>query len=109
MVAENQRAVALELEARGASLALDAHALAFEAMLSAEWYGLSANDTIRAAMAEKSAALCDGKGAERVAEAVLELINSSSQLGRQAERGGGGPRPVEGVVEGAEANSQANP
>ncbi len=74
VVAENQRAVAQELERRGATLALDAHALAFEAMLSAEWYGLSANDTTRKAMSERSAALCDGKGADRVAEAVLELI-----------------------------------
>ena len=81
VVAENQRGVAQELERRGATLSLDAHALAFEAMLSAEWYGLSANDTTRKAMSERSAALCDGKGADRVAEAVLELINSSCQLG----------------------------
>lgn len=74
VVADNQRAVALELQARGATLTLDTHVLAFEAMLSAEWYGLSANDAMRTAMSEKSAALCDGKGAGRVAEAVLELL-----------------------------------
>lgn len=74
VVAENQQAVARELERRGASLSLDAQALAFEAMLSAEWYSLSANDTTRKTMSERSAALCDGQGADRVAEAVLELV-----------------------------------
>ena len=74
VVAENQRAVALELERRGATQALDAHALAFEAMLSAAWYSLAANDATRRAMSQTSAALCDGKGADRVADAVLGLL-----------------------------------
>jgi UDP-2,4-diacetamido-2,4,6-trideoxy-beta-L-altropyranose hydrolase len=83
VVAQNQRAVALELQSRGATLALDAHALAFEAMLSAEWYGLAANAAARRSMSQKSAALCDGKGAERVADAVMELAGQGVALGGQ--------------------------
>jgi UDP-2,4-diacetamido-2,4,6-trideoxy-beta-L-altropyranose hydrolase len=81
VLADNQRLMAQAMEARGATLALDTRALAFEAMLSAEWYGLAANAETRKRMTERSAGLCDGQGAERVADAVLELVGQDVALG----------------------------
>ncbi|HEX8232884.1 MAG TPA: UDP-2,4-diacetamido-2,4,6-trideoxy-beta-L-altropyranose hydrolase [Caulobacteraceae bacterium] len=74
VLAENQRPLTSELHRLGATLALDRFALAFEAMLSGEWYGLLASPEARLRMTEASAALCDGLGAPRVAEAVLALL-----------------------------------
>lgn len=74
VLAENQRPLTSELHRRGATLALDRFVLAFEAMLSGEWYGLLESAEARLAMSEASAALCDGLGARRVAQAVLSLV-----------------------------------
>lgn len=74
VLAENQRAPVLALAERGGCLPLDRHVLAFEAMLSAEWYGLLSSPETRRRMTQVSAALCDGLGAGRVADAVLALL-----------------------------------
>jgi UDP-2,4-diacetamido-2,4,6-trideoxy-beta-L-altropyranose hydrolase len=81
VLADNQRPMAQAMESHGATLALDTRALAFEAMLSAEWYGLAANAETRKRMAERSAGLCDGTGADRAATALLKLVGQDIALG----------------------------
>jgi UDP-2,4-diacetamido-2,4,6-trideoxy-beta-L-altropyranose hydrolase len=74
VLAENQRPTTRALHEAGVTLALDRFALAFEAMVSGEWYELVASADKRLAMTEASAALCDGLGARRVADALEALL-----------------------------------
>jgi UDP-2,4-diacetamido-2,4,6-trideoxy-beta-L-altropyranose hydrolase len=73
ILADNQRSLALGLERRGASLAIEARGdgLTREAPQALE--RLLADGDLRQRMSEVSTALCDGRGAHRVAQAVLAL------------------------------------
>jgi UDP-2,4-diacetamido-2,4,6-trideoxy-beta-L-altropyranose hydrolase len=73
ILAENQRAMTAHMAAAGLTLALDAGAADFEAQLARAWTALTDDALVRWRLAEASSELCDGRGAERVAEAVLGL------------------------------------
>jgi len=74
ILAENQRAAAAALVERGAVLAVDASADDFEAQFDRALMRLLTDAELRMALAAASAQVCDGRGAERVAEAFLRLI-----------------------------------
>lgn len=73
VLAENQRAMVGQLAAASLTLAVDAAAPGFEDHLREAWARLAADPTLRWRLAERTADLCDGHGADRVAEAVLKL------------------------------------
>lgn len=73
ILAENQRPMIEHMAAMGFTLALDARSDEFEARLGEAWQVLIADTPTRWRLAEASSELCDGQGAERVAEAVLGL------------------------------------
>lgn len=73
ILADNQRAAAHGLESRGAALALDVAAKGFEGALEEDLARLLADDALRRGMALAAAQICDGRGAERAAEAMLTL------------------------------------
>ena len=73
ILAENQRAMIEHMADAGFTRTLDAGAADFEAALSAAWTRLAGDPPLRWRLAERASELCDGRGAERVAEAVLEL------------------------------------
>ena len=73
ILAENQRAMIEKMAEAGVTLALDAAAPAFAADLAGAWTTLAADRELRWRLTERTADLCDGQGAERVAEAVLRL------------------------------------
>jgi UDP-2,4-diacetamido-2,4,6-trideoxy-beta-L-altropyranose hydrolase len=74
VLADNQAAMAGRLAEAGATLALDAREEGFEVALADAWDRLVAEPPLRWNLAERSSALCDGRGAERAAVAVLTLI-----------------------------------
>ena len=74
ILAANQRASAQGLAASGATLALDARAPDFAGALRGDLARLAADPALRLRLAETSAAICDGEGAERVAAACLDLL-----------------------------------
>lgn len=74
ILADNQRDLTMKLDERGATLALDARWPGFDARLAATFGRLAQNAALRRKLTETSAALCDGRGAERAAEAVLGLL-----------------------------------
>ena len=71
ILADNQRELALRMQAQGLTLAVDADAPDFEARLREAFASLAADATVREAMSHRLAELCDGLGAQRVAEAML--------------------------------------
>lgn len=74
ILADNQRDMAMRLDAAGVTLALDARWPGLEARLSDAVARLARDDALRAGLSAASAALCDGLGAERAAEALLDLV-----------------------------------
>lgn len=74
ILADNQIAAARALEAAGVTPCLDVGAADFEAAFVREVEGLLANADRRADLSAASATVCDGKGADRVAEAFLSLV-----------------------------------
>jgi UDP-2,4-diacetamido-2,4,6-trideoxy-beta-L-altropyranose hydrolase len=72
IVADNQRRVVRALEADNVLLASDLHDAGFQAEFDEAWRRLQ-DLGLRKALATRAAALCDGRGAERVAEAILRL------------------------------------
>jgi UDP-2,4-diacetamido-2,4,6-trideoxy-beta-L-altropyranose hydrolase len=74
VLADNQRPAAEALAASGAALVLDAADPAFEAGLDAAGRSLLDDEALRSRISAASAALCDGLGAPRAAEAFLALI-----------------------------------
>jgi methylated-DNA-[protein]-cysteine S-methyltransferase len=66
--------IAARLGAAGACLPLDARAPQFEAALENAWARLLDDRALRHSLSQVAADLCDGRGAERTAEAVLGLI-----------------------------------
>ena len=84
VLADNQRGLAVELERRGASVLLEASNSRLGERLRAEVAALRVDGSRREALSEASARLCDGRGAERAAEALLGRIG-----GLDLEAGGG--------------------
>jgi spore coat polysaccharide biosynthesis predicted glycosyltransferase SpsG len=74
VLADNQRPAAAALVERGAALAIDAQAPDFDAALDRAFMRLMRDTELRRSLAQASAEVCDGRGAERVAEAFLELV-----------------------------------
>ena len=82
VLADNQAPMARRLEAMGASLVLDARARDFEAAFETLAVRLLGDPSLLASLAARSHALCDGRGADRVADAVLALAAESAATGR---------------------------
>ncbi len=74
VLADNQRPAARALEARGAALVVDAADPAFDATFDRHLTHLLRDADLRRQLAARSAELCDGLGAGRVAEIFLKLI-----------------------------------
>jgi UDP-2,4-diacetamido-2,4,6-trideoxy-beta-L-altropyranose hydrolase len=74
IVAENQRQAANAMAERGAALVIDAEADNFDAALDRAVMRLLTDAGLRRELAGKSAEICDGLGAPRVAEAFLALV-----------------------------------
>lgn len=73
ILADNQRDITFGLDRRGAGLVVEARGETFAADLQAAFGRLLGDGVLRRRLSETSAALCDGQGADRAAEAVLEL------------------------------------
>jgi len=74
ILADNQRAAAGALAARGAALVVDAAAPAFEAQFDRGLTRLMVDGELRRTLAARSSELCDGEGAARTATAFLQRI-----------------------------------
>lgn len=73
ILAENQRPAALALAARQAALVVDAADEGFGTAFDRAAVRLLTDATCRARLSAASAEVCDGQGADRVAEAALKL------------------------------------
>jgi spore coat polysaccharide biosynthesis predicted glycosyltransferase SpsG len=73
VLAENQRVMIEHMADAGFTRGLDAGARDFEARLTQAWSLLVNDPALRWRLTERSAELCDGQGAGRVADAVLKL------------------------------------
>ena len=71
ILAENQRPMIEQMAAAGLTLALDARAPDFDDRLRTAWSALVSDPGLRWRLTQRSAELCDGHGAARVAEAIL--------------------------------------
>ena len=89
ILADNQRDMAMKLDAAGATLALDARWPGLEGRLADAVDRLVSDDALRAGLSARSAEICDGLGAERVAESLLSLLPREGE-GDHAEHGGEG-------------------
>jgi UDP-2,4-diacetamido-2,4,6-trideoxy-beta-L-altropyranose hydrolase len=74
VLADNQRPAAAAMAALGAALVVDAEAPDFDVVLDRALMRLLTDQGLRRQLTERSAGLCDGQGAPRVAEAFLQLI-----------------------------------
>jgi UDP-2,4-diacetamido-2,4,6-trideoxy-beta-L-altropyranose hydrolase len=74
VLAENQQAAAKALADRDAALVADMEAADFETSFDRALMRLMTDGGLRRQLATSSAALCDGQGGPRVAEAFLKLI-----------------------------------
>jgi UDP-2,4-diacetamido-2,4,6-trideoxy-beta-L-altropyranose hydrolase len=74
VLAENQAEMIARLAQAGAALALDARARDFEAKLANAWDRLIGDRELRWDLSQRSSELCDGRGAERVADAILDSL-----------------------------------
>lgn len=74
IVADNQRALSLDLARQGFQLAVDSAASDFEARLAAMARGLAADEPMRRRLSEAGRRLCDGQGARRAAAAIAEAV-----------------------------------
>ena len=74
VLAENQREAAQAMGDMGAALVVDAAAPDFPEAFDAALSQLIGQPALRAALSAWSAEICDGRGAERVAAAVMQLI-----------------------------------
>jgi UDP-2,4-diacetamido-2,4,6-trideoxy-beta-L-altropyranose hydrolase len=74
ILADNQADMAHRLAEAGAALALDVRAEGFETALTAAWNQLVDQPQLRWSLTDRASALCDGRGAERAAIAVLDLL-----------------------------------
>jgi UDP-2,4-diacetamido-2,4,6-trideoxy-beta-L-altropyranose hydrolase len=76
ILAENQRQMAQGLDSDGAVLAVDAVGEGLPERLLAAFQRLTTDAQLRTRLADASAALCDGLGANRCADAIVELAGS---------------------------------
>ncbi|MDO9338848.1 MAG: UDP-2,4-diacetamido-2,4,6-trideoxy-beta-L-altropyranose hydrolase [Caulobacter sp.] len=74
ILADNQRPAARALETAGAVMALEADAADFTGLFEEDLARLLADARLRTGMALAAADVCDGEGADRVAEAVMGLM-----------------------------------
>ena len=74
VLADNQAEMIGRLAQAGAALELDARSGDFEAALAQTWDRLIGDRELRWRLSERSSELCDGRGAERVADAVLDSL-----------------------------------
>jgi UDP-2,4-diacetamido-2,4,6-trideoxy-beta-L-altropyranose hydrolase len=77
VLADNQAEMIARLAQAGAALALDARTADFEAALAQTWDSLIGDRELRWRLSERSSELCDGRGAERVADAILDSLRPS--------------------------------
>lgn len=73
VLAQNQGPMAEALDVAGLTLAVDARAPGFEAALLQAWDKLIDDAELRWELTTRSSELCDGRGAERAAAAILAL------------------------------------
>ena len=85
VLADNQRPAAMALAEAGAALILDAAAPEFDREFDRAFLQLLNNGLVRARLAAKSAELCDGLGAARVAKAFLDILAERLQLRRNLD------------------------
>jgi len=78
ILAENQRPAAEALAARGAALIADIRAPDFEAQFDRALTRLLIDAGLRRGLAAASSDLCDGEGAERVAQALLQRMRQAA-------------------------------
>lgn len=74
ILADNQKPQSQRLAAAGATLAVDRRQADFAAAFASAWGPLLSEGDLRRRLAQSSAALCDGRGAERVAEAFIRSM-----------------------------------
>jgi UDP-2,4-diacetamido-2,4,6-trideoxy-beta-L-altropyranose hydrolase len=74
ILADNQASTAERLAAARATLAVDVRAPGFEPALTDAWEQLIDDAALRWTLSQQASELCDGRGAERVAEALLDLL-----------------------------------
>jgi UDP-2,4-diacetamido-2,4,6-trideoxy-beta-L-altropyranose hydrolase len=77
ILADNQREMIDLMAGAGFTFAIDATQSDFETRLAECWRALTSDQTLRWSLAERTAELCDGQGAERVAERIMGLIQSA--------------------------------
>jgi UDP-2,4-diacetamido-2,4,6-trideoxy-beta-L-altropyranose hydrolase len=78
ILADNQRPMTRAFEEAGLALAVEAQGGEIDPDLLAGWRRLVDDDGLRMEMARRSAAICDGLGAERVADAIERLVQIPS-------------------------------
>ncbi|MCL4710549.1 MAG: UDP-2,4-diacetamido-2,4,6-trideoxy-beta-L-altropyranose hydrolase [Pseudorhodoplanes sp.] len=76
VIVENQRRTAQALERAGAAIVLDATGT-FPASLAQNFERLADDGAQRAAMAAAAATMCDGRGIDRIADAIWSLVAAS--------------------------------
>ena len=74
ILAPNQRETPQAMQAQGTTLALDEATPGFEADFAGAFGRMLSDSVLRRQLSERSAKLCDGRGAERVATTILALI-----------------------------------
>jgi UDP-2,4-diacetamido-2,4,6-trideoxy-beta-L-altropyranose hydrolase len=77
VLAENQRPAAAALAERDAALVIEAAAPDFDVQLDRAITRMLIDESLRKRLAARSAELCDGRGAERVATALLQRIRDA--------------------------------
>jgi UDP-2,4-diacetamido-2,4,6-trideoxy-beta-L-altropyranose hydrolase len=80
VLADNQRAAAASLADRGAALVIEAGTPDFDAQLDRGVMRLLTDVNLRRQLAERSALICDGLGASRVATAFLQRIREVGSI-----------------------------
>lgn len=85
LLAPNQETFARRLTDAGAALTVDAREPGFEEALRAAWTRLMQDGELRADLSARSAALCDGAGAARVAAKLAEILRGDGLRVRPAE------------------------
>ena len=81
VLADNQAPMAERLADAGAALVLDARAAGFDAAFDQAFLALASDRSLRERLGSASQALCDGRGAERVADAILAFVSESGAFG----------------------------
>ncbi|HTX50538.1 MAG TPA: UDP-2,4-diacetamido-2,4,6-trideoxy-beta-L-altropyranose hydrolase [Caulobacteraceae bacterium] len=74
ILADNQVETAERLETSRATLAVDARAPGFEPGLIDAWRQLTQDASLRWTLSQRASELCDGRGADRVADAAIDLL-----------------------------------